>query len=316
VFVALDCADAFPEFPEVAMGAALTVTPPPAPPLAEPTATLCPPMAADEPMVPNERLRAGPAASETAAAMPPLPPRPPMATTSVPFTAAPVLPDAALLLAPAPELALLSALPTASAGPVFPELPELPEVALPPTATAVPRMPVLVAVGLDVAVPVLPVFPEFPDTATGLLTADDDAGPVLPVLVALDCDFAEPESPDVATGLTLTVDAPPEPPLAVDWATLEPPVAVEFPTVAADTFTAVPPVPDAAGANPPLPPLPPAATIVVWFTAAPVAPDPDVAPEPAPDDAALLAVPDAMAAPVDPEFPEFPVVAWAQDGVD
>jgi hypothetical protein len=55
---------------------------------------------------------------------------------------------------------------------------------------------------------------------------------------------------------------------------------------------------------------------VVWFTAAPVEPDADVEPEPAPDDAALLAAPDAMAGPVEPEFPEFPVVAWAQDGVD
>jgi hypothetical protein len=89
-----------------------------------------------------------------------------------------------------------------------------------------------------------------------------------------------------------------------------------FPTVAADTFVAEPPAPDAAGASPPLPPFPPAATIVVWLTAAPVEPDPDVEPEPAPDEAELLAAPDATAAPVDPEFPEFPVVAWAQDGVD
>ena len=127
VFVALDCADAFPVLPEVAMGATLTFTPPPAPPLAEPTATLEPPMAADEPMVPNERLRAGPAAPETPTAMPPLPPRPPMARTPVSFTAAPVLPDAALLVALAPELALLLALPMATAGPVSPELPELPD---------------------------------------------------------------------------------------------------------------------------------------------------------------------------------------------
>ena len=237
-----------------------------------------------------------------------------MATTSVPLAAVPVPPDAELLLAPAPELALLLALPTASAGPVFPELPELPDVALPPTATAVPRMPVFVAVGLDVAAPVVPVLPEFPDTATGLLTADDCAGPVLPVLVALDCEDDEPEFPDLATGVTLVVDPPPEPPLAELTATLDPPVAVEFPTVAADTFVAEPPAPDAAGASPPLPPLPPAATIVVWFTAAPVAPDPDVEPEPAPEEAALFAVPDAMAGPVDPELPELPEV-WAQDGV-
>jgi hypothetical protein len=237
-----------------------------------------------------------------------------MATTVVPLAAVPVLPDAELLLAPAPELALLLALPTATAGPVFPELPELPDVALPPAAMAVPRMPVFVAVGLDVAAPVLPVFPEFPDTATGLLTADDDAGPVLPVLVALDCDEAEPEFPDLATGVTLTVDPPPEPPLAELAATLDPPVAVLFPTVAADTFVAEPPAPEAAGASPPLPPFPPAATIVVWFTAAPVVPDALFEPEPAPEEAALFAVPDAMAGPVDPEFPELPEV-WAQDGV-
>ncbi len=138
-----------------------------------------------------------------------------MATTPVSFTAAPELPDAALPLAQAPEQALLLAAPTASAGPVFPELPELPEVAFPPTAVAVPRIPVLVAVGLDVAVPVLPVFPEFPDTATGLLTADDDAAPVFPVLVALVCDDADPVFPDLETGVTLAVDAPPEPPLAL-----------------------------------------------------------------------------------------------------
>lgn len=50
-----------------------------------------------------------------------------MATTPVLFTAAPVLPDAALLVALAPELALLLALPMATAGPVFPEFPELPD---------------------------------------------------------------------------------------------------------------------------------------------------------------------------------------------
>jgi len=316
VFVALDCADAFPEFPDVAVGVTLTFTAPPAPPLADPTATLEPPMAVDEPMVPNERLRAGPAGPETAPARPPLPPAPPMATTTVSFTAAPVLPEAALLLLQAPEQALLLALPTASAAPVFPELPKLPDVAFPPTATAVPRMPVLVAVGLDVAAPVLPVFPELPETATGLLTADEEAGPVLPVLVALDCDFAGPELPEVATGVTLTVAAPPEPPLTLLWATLEPPVAVRAPTVPADTFVAEPPAPDAAEAAPPLPPLPPAATIVVWFTAAPVEPDPDLAAEPAPDEAELLAPPVATAGPVDPELPELPDVAWAQDGVD
>jgi hypothetical protein len=273
-------------------------------------------MAADEPMVPNERLRAGPPAPETPTAMPPLPPRPPMAATPVLFTAAPVLPDAALLVALAPELALLLALPTAIAGPVLPELPELPDWAPPPTTTAVPRMPELVAVGLDVAGPVFPVFPELPDTATGLLTACDDADPVFPVLVALDCDVADPELPDVATGLTLTVEPPPEPPLAELLATLWPPVAALVPMVPTDTLVAEPPAPDAEAARPPPPPLPPAAITVVWLTAPPVAPDPDVEPAPAPEDALLLAPPVAIAGPVAPDPPELPDVAWAQDGVD
>ncbi len=52
------------------------------------------------------------------------------------------------------------------------------------------------------------------------------------------------------------------------------------------------------------------------MTAAPVEPDPDVEPEPAPEEAALVAPPVATAAPVEPEPPEFPVFAWAQDGVD
>jgi hypothetical protein len=139
---------------------------------------------------------------------------------------------------------------------------------------------------------------------------------VFPVLVALDCDEEDPEFPDVATGLTLTVEPPPEPPLAEVTATLEPPVAVLFPTVPTDTFAAGPPVPDAAAATPPPPPLPPAAITVVWFTAAPVEPEPDFAPEPAPDEAALVAPPTATAGPVEPELPEFPVVVWAHEGVD
>jgi hypothetical protein len=283
--------------------------------LAEPTATLCPPMAADEPMVPNERLRAGPPGPETPMAMPPLPPEPAMAATPVLFTAAPVLPDAALLVALAPELALLLALPMAIAGPVFPEAPEFPDWAPPPTTTAVPRMPELVAVGLDVAAPVLPVFPELPDTATGLLKACDDAGPVFPVLVALDCDEADPVFPDVATGFTLTVEAPPEPPLAVFWLTLLPPVAELVPMVPTDTLVAEPPAPDAEAARPPPPPLPPAAITVVWLTAPPVEPEPELELEPAPEDALLLEPPVAIAGPVLPDPPELPETIWASDAV-
>jgi hypothetical protein len=182
--------------------------------------------------------------------------------------------------------------------------------------TAVPRMPELVAVGVDVAAPVPPVEPELPETATGLLTADDDAGPVFPVLVALDCDEADPVFPDVATGLTLTVEPPPEPPLADEAATLEPPAAVLVPMVPTDTLVAEPPAPDTAGATPPPPPLPPAAITVVWLTAAPVEPDADFEPEPAPEEALLVAPPVAIAGPVEPEPPEFPVVTWAQEGVD
>jgi hypothetical protein len=315
VFVALVCADELPVLPDVAVGVAVTLTPPLAPPLAEPTATLEPPMAVDEPIVPNEKLRAGPPAPEAATERPPLPPMPPRATTVVPLAAVPVLPDAELLVALAPELAVLLALPTASAGPVLPEAPELPVVALPPVATAVPRIAELFALGVDVAAPVDPVGPELPEAATGLLVAADDAGPVLPVLVALDCDEAEPEFPDFATGVTLTVDAPPEPPLAELTATLEPPVAVELPTVPTDTLVAEPPVPAAAADKPPPPPLPPPASTVVWFTAAPVAPEPDVDPEPAPEEAELLAAPVDSAAPVEPDPPELPEV-WAQDGVD
>jgi len=316
VFVALDCALVLPVVPDVAMGLAVMLTPPPVPPLDEPTATLEPPMAEAEPMVPNERLRAGPAAPETAAVRPPLPPLPPMAKMPVSFTAAPEEPDAEVLLALAPELAVLLALPTAIAGPVGPELPEPPEVAVPPVATAVPRMAVLVAVGLDVAAPVDPVEPELPETATGLLTATDVAAPVLPVLVALDCDEEDPEFPEVATGLTLTVEPPPAPPLAEVTATLEPPVAVELPRVPADTLVAEPPAPDAAGATPPPPPLPPMDTTLVWFTAAPVAPEPDLEVEPAPEEAELFAPPVATAAPVGPELPEPPDVVWAQEGDD
>jgi hypothetical protein len=300
----------------VAEGLDVMPTAPPAPPLAEPTATLEPPMAEVEPRVPNERLRAGPPAPETPTATPPLPPRPPRATMSEALTAAPVPPDAELLVALAPELATLLALPTARAGPVFPEFPELPDTAPPPMATAVPRMPELVAVGFDVAAPVLPVLPELPETATGLLTACDDAGPVFPVLVALDCDDEDPEFPDLATGATLTVAPPLEPPLADVWDTLEPPVAVLVPTVPTDTFAAGPPAPDAAAATPPPPPLPPAAITVVWLTAAPVAPEPEVEPEPAPDEALLVAPPVATAGPVEPELPEPPETIWAPDGAD
>jgi hypothetical protein len=51
---------------------------------------------------------------------------------------------------------------------------------------AIPRIAVLVAVGLMTTGPVAPVLPEVPDWDQGLLTAPEVAEPVLPVLVALD----------------------------------------------------------------------------------------------------------------------------------
>lgn len=71
----------------------------------------------------------------------------------------------------------------------------------PPMAMAVPRMPVLIAVGpekTNPVPPVIPVLPELPEIASGFDVAVDEALPVLPEFVALDCDEALPELPDVA----------------------------------------------------------------------------------------------------------------------
>jgi hypothetical protein len=176
---------------------------------------------------------------------------------------------------------------------------------------AVPRIPVLIAVGLDVAAPVAPVDPELPDTAMGADTALDEAGPVLPVLVALDCEDDDPELPEWATGVATTVELPPEPPLALPTATLEPPTAAPAPA-----FTAPPPAPATGTATPPLPPLPPTAAMPVLLDALPVDPEPDVEPAPAPELAVLSAPPVAIASPVSPELPEFPDVASACAAVE
>ena len=72
----------------------------------------------------------------------------------------------------------------------------------------------LLAVGDEVAPPVLPVGAELPAWATGADSASDEAAPVLPVLVLPDCEVAAPVLPDVAVGLMVTVEAPPAPPLA------------------------------------------------------------------------------------------------------
>jgi hypothetical protein len=144
---------------------------PPAPPLAEPVATLEPPTADDPPMVNRLMLTAGAPGPARTRVMPASPPRPPRAKTPVPLIALPDAPDLAFALAPAPELASLTASPTESAPPVFPDDPEFPERADPPKTKAEPRMALLNATGLDVAGPVGPVLPEFPETAIGLLTA-------------------------------------------------------------------------------------------------------------------------------------------------
>jgi hypothetical protein len=174
-------------------------------------------------------------------------------------------------------------------------------------------MAVFTAVGLEVAAPVAPVDPELPETATGDETALDVAFPVSPVFVALDWALVAPELPELAFGATTTVDEPPLPPLALPTATLDPPVAdtAAGAGAAATTFTAAPPDPDTGTATPPLPPLPPAATATTLLLALPVEPDTDVEFAPAPELAELLALPMAVAAPVEPELPELPDVAWA-----
>src|SRR5436305_14726651 len=79
---------------------------------------------------------------------------------------------------------------------------------------ALPLMPLLLAVRSALALPVLPESPELPLAATGLASAVELAGPVLPVLVAVDCAHAVPESPDWASGGSLSLGEPPSPPLA------------------------------------------------------------------------------------------------------
>lgn len=60
--------------------------------------------------------------------VPPAPPEPPTAPITTVLLAEPVDPDELLDVEPAPELALLVAVPTAIASPVSPELPESPDV--------------------------------------------------------------------------------------------------------------------------------------------------------------------------------------------
>jgi hypothetical protein len=309
LLVALAWELAVPELPDVAEGLAVTDAVPPIPPFELPTETLEPPTAELVTAGASTRLTAGAPGPASVALRPPVPPPPPNPKAATPLPACPVGPDSERDAASAPEPATLSALPIATAGPVLPELPELPEVALPPTATAVPRMPLLVALGLEVAAPVEPVAPELPEMAIGLDTALDEALPVSPVLVALDWELVAPELPVDAVGVTTTVEPPPLPPLALLVETLCPPTAVAEPEGAATTFTAAPPLPEAEREAPPLPPLPPADTATTLLVALPVAPDLDVEEAPAPVLAELLAEPTAIAAPVFPELPELPDVA-------
>src|SRR5688500_15392991 len=119
--VALDWDETAPELPDRASGATVTVVVPPAPPLAELVATLEPPTADDAPMVNSKMLTAGPPGPARTRVMPASPPSPPRAKMPVPLTALPDVPDTALALAPAPELAALSASPMATAAPVSPD---------------------------------------------------------------------------------------------------------------------------------------------------------------------------------------------------
>ncbi|MGH9280182.1 MAG: hypothetical protein ACRD12_19040 [Acidimicrobiales bacterium] len=311
LLVALAWELAEPELPDALCGATLTVDEPPLPPSADATATLDPPMATTLTAGATTMLMARPPGPATGMATPPEPPLPPTLPTNTTFWLPPVKPDDDNALAPAPELAKLLALPMAVAGPVLPELPEFPEVALPPIAIAVPRIPSFRAVTLTVAAPVDPVEPELPETAVGFETALDEAFPVFPLLVALDWAEADPELPVVADGLTETLELPPLPPLALPTATLDPPTAVDETAGAATTFTAGPPDPDTGAATPPLPPLPPTDTTATWLVALPVVPELATDVAPAPLFAELVALPIAVAAPVLPELPELPDVACA-----
>ena len=178
---------------------------------------------------------------------------------------------------------------------------------------AVPRMAVLVALGLLLASPVSPVEPEFPVRAVGLATAVERAGPVLPVLVALVWEEAAPELPLVVTGLLVRLAAPPAPPLASLVATPEPPRATGAPvTLPPRTMlAALPPPAVRAMATPALPPRPPTTAALVVLMATPVLPESPRDDEAAPELAKELAVPMAVALPVGPLPPELPEVTLA-----
>src|SRR5438874_13455442 len=160
----------------MAVGIPRTLTEPPSPPLASPTAIESadvmlwagPPAASVAP-------KALPAFPDLALAVPPAAPRPPVATTVVMLVASPVSPDVAMERLLAPVLAVESARPFARASPVAPESPEP-----------------------DFRPPAVPVAPEAPVLAVGLDPAEEVAGPVFPVLVEEDWALASPELPEIA----------------------------------------------------------------------------------------------------------------------
>jgi CubicO group peptidase (beta-lactamase class C family) len=225
----LDPAAVGPDPPEVATGMADRIDVPPEPPALEADPTLEPPVAVTRPLGDRRtsRLTTGaPAPERSGRASPPGPPWPPTEAAVVLLAASPVSPERATALEPAPLLAEESAAPAAIAAPVEPDPPVLPVRTGPPTTVAEPRIAELVAVGAEVAPPVLPVGPELPDWARGWDAAADEAEPVSPVLVLPDWALEAPELPLVAVGLTVTVDPPPLPPLALPVATPLPPVPV------------------------------------------------------------------------------------------
>lgn len=157
--------------------------------------------------------------------------------------------------------------------------------------------------------PVGPVDPELPEVALGRLSAWERASPVVPEFVALDCAVALPEAPVDETGVVCTSDAPPLPPSALLTATLEPPTAVTGPALRMAMLTAGPPGAANAPARPAGPPLPPVATTRTPLPAPPVEPELAIEVPLAPVLAMLIALPSAMAGPVEPEFPELPELA-------
>ena len=227
-----------PELPDVATGFKDRSDEAPTPPDDDAVPTLDPPIAPTSPPGASSAMRlvADPPDPAVASAPPPAPPGPASENANRLLAARPVLPDNALAAELAPLFAAESAPPAANAAPVAPDPPVVPVWTVPPVAVAEPRMAELVAVGDDVAAPVPPVAPELPPAATGADSANEDAAPVSPVFVLPDCAVDAPELPVVAVGLIVTVEAPPEPPLAPPMAAPLPPV----PTIWAPAGPATP----------------------------------------------------------------------------